>query len=400
MKHPVRIAVIALIVLAAGSSYFLLKPKAPAELAKAPDSAPAAAATAGAPSGPGAGGGAKAPGGAPGGAGGGARPPGGGGGGGAGGGGAPISVTGVKVQPVLFAETIAANGTLRAEESVELQTEVNGKIVALNFSEGTPVKAGDVLVKIDDSSLVASLRRAEARRELARFREQRLAKLVDEGGVSKFDYDASRSELAVQEAECALILADIRKTEIRAPFEGVVGLRFVSLGAYVNPTTRIATLQRVANLKVDFSVPERYATRIHAGAPVSFKVAGSPRVFTGEVYAVEPRIDVGTRTLLLRAKCTNPDLALIPGIFADIEFTVSQAENALLVPAISVISGLDERFVFIAKEGKAQRVRVTTGPRTSTQVQIIKGLNPGDVVLTTGVQQLRPGLAVKVDLAK
>jgi membrane fusion protein (multidrug efflux system) len=309
-------------------------------------------------------------------------------------------VTGVKLAPVLFAETIAANGTLRAEESVELQTEVNGKIVALNFTEGTPVKAGDVLVKIDDSTLTASLRRAEARRELARFREQRLAKLVNEGGVSKFDYDAARSELAVQEAEVALILADIRKTEIRAPFDGVVGLRFVSLGAYVNPTTRIATLQRVTNLKVDFSVPERYATRIHAGAPVSFKVAGSPRVFTGEVYAVEPRIDVGTRTLLLRAKCNNPDLALIPGIYADIEFTVSQAENALLVPAIAVISGLDERFVFIAKEGKAQRVRVTTGPRTSTQVQIIKGLNAGDVVLTSGVQQLRPGLAVKVDLAK
>jgi membrane fusion protein, multidrug efflux system len=403
MKHPFRIAVITLIVVTAGFSYFVFKPKAPAELVSA--SVPAAGATpVAAVSGSGAGGpgGAgkamAAPTGAPAGAGGG-RPPGAGGpGGGAAGGGAPITVSGVKVQPVLFAETIAANGTLRGEESLELQTEVNGKIVALNFSEGTPVKAGDVLVKIDDSTLVASLRRAEARRELARFREQRLANLVNEGGVSKFDYDAARSELAVQEAECALIQADIRKTEIRAPFDGVVGLRFVSLGAYVNPTTRIATLQKVSNLKVDFSVPERYATRIKAGAPVSFKVAGSPRVFTGEVYAVEPRIDVGTRTLLLRAKCNNPDLALIPGIYADIEFTVSQAENALLVPAIAVISGLDERFVFIAKEGKAVRVRVTTGPRTSTQVQIIKGLNPGDVVLTSGVQQLRPGLAVKVNI--
>lgn len=408
MKHPVRIAVIALIAMAAGASYFIFKPKAPAELAKAPAATPGAPGAASAAAGPAEGGKpAGAPSAAPAGAGGppgaagGARPPGAGGpGGGGGGGGAPIPVNGVKVQPVLFAEKIAANGTLRGEESVELQTEVNGKIVALNFSEGTPVKAGDVLVKIDDSTLVASLRRAEARRELARFREQRLAKLVDEGGVSKFDYDAARSELAVQEAECALIQADIRKTEIRAPFDGVVGLRFVSLGAYVNPTTRIATLQKVSNLKVDFSVPERYATRIKPGAPVSFKVAGSSRVFTGEVYAVEPRIDVGTRTLLLRAKCDNPDLALIPGIYADIEFSVSQAENALLVPAIAVISGLDERFVFVAKDGKAQRVLVTTGPRTSTQVQIIKGLNPGDVVLTTGVQQLRQGLAVKVTLAK
>ena len=409
MKHPVRIAVIALIALAAGASYFIFKPKAPAELAKAPAATPGAPCAAPEASGPAAGGkpagapsaaaaGAPAGAGGPPGAAGGARPP--GAGGGAGGGGAPIPVNGVKVEPVLFAEKIAANGTLRGEESVELQTEVNGKIVALNFSEGTPVKAGDVLVKIDDSTLVASLRRAEARRELARFREQRLAKLVDEGGVSKFDYDAARSELAVQEAECALIQADIRKTEIRAPFDGVVGLRFVSLGAYVNPTIRIATLQKVSNLKVDFSVPERYATRIKPGAPVSFKVAGSSRVFTGEVYAVEPRIDVGTRTLLLRAKCDNPDLALIPGIYADIEFSVSQAENALLVPAIAVISGLDERFVFVAKDGKAQRVLVTTGPRTSTQVQIIKGLNPGDVVLTTGVQQLRQGLAVKVTLTK
>lgn len=313
---------------------------------------------------------------------------------------APLLVSGVTLVPVSFTEIITANGTLRADEAVELQTEVNGKVAALNFVEGQRVRAGEVLVKIDDSGLQASLRRAEARRDLARIREKRLTRLVVEGGVSKLEYDEAQGELAVLETEIDIIRAEINKTAIRAPFDGVVGLRFVSVGAYVAPATRIATLQHLNNIKVDFSIPERYATFVKPGASITFTVAGSAATYSGAVAAIEPRIDVSTRTILLRALCSNADFALIPGLFARVEFPVKQSDNALLVPAIAVVAGLEERYVFVARDGKAVRVRIRTGARTDTQVQVVEGLAPGDILLTSGVQQLRAGLSVKVVLPK
>ena len=311
---------------------------------------------------------------------------------------AALQLSGLRLEPQAFSETIVANGSLRADESVELQTEVNGKIVSLNFEEGQLVSAGDILIKIQDAPLQASLRRALARRSLAEFRRARLANLVKDGGVSQQDYDEAAGEVEVLEAEVALIQAEIAKTEIKAPFDGVVGLRFVSVGAYVNPATRIATLQRVAELKIDFSVPERYARHLRVGSPLTFTVAGSSELFHGEVFAIDPRIDVNTRTVLLRARTMDTDTDLLPGLFARVEFTVNQETEALLVPAISVVYGLDERFVFVARDGKADRVRVTLGARTDTHVQIADGLAAGDIVLTTGIQQLRPGLPVKVTL--
>ncbi len=339
----------------------------------------AAPATAGAGAAAGPGGGAAKP------AGGGGRPP-----------APPLSVTGVRINPQPFQETIAANGTLRAEESIELQTEVNGKVIALNFQEGQRVQKGDVLLKIDDSTLRASLRRAEARQALSRFRERRIARLVAEGGVSKLEYDEALGELDVLAAEADIIRADIAKTEIRAPFDGVVGIRFISIGSYVNPATRIATLQGIARLKVDFSVPERYASAIKPGSTMSFSVAGDPRTYTGEISAVEPRVDIATRSILLRAVCSNPDGTLLPGTFANVGYTIQESAEALLVPAIALISGLEERFLFVEQGGVAKRIPVIIGVRTTTHVQIIKGLAPGTLVITSGIQQLRPGQAVKV----
>lgn len=310
----------------------------------------------------------------------------------------PLDVSGVTVRTEAFAESIVANGTLRAEESIELQTEVNGKVVALNFEEGQRVTAGQVLVKIDDSTQQANLRRTQARRALAALREQRLARLVAEGGVSQLEFDQAQSEIAVIDAELEVLRAEIAKTEIRAPFDGVAGLRFISLGAYVNPATRIATLQGTARLKVDFSVPERYATLVSPGDPVRFTVAGTATPFTGQILAIEPRIDIATRSILLRALCNNPDGMLVPGSFARVEYTVQKSSEAVLVPAIALISGLEERFLFVVRDGVARRVTVTTGARTASRVQILEGLAPGDIVITSGVQQLRPGLPVKVRL--
>jgi membrane fusion protein (multidrug efflux system) len=176
----------------------------------------------------------------------------------------------------------------------------------------------------------------------------------------------------------------------------MVGLRFVSEGAFVTPTIRVATLQRLDRLKIDFAVPEKYALRVRVGSPVTFVVDGGERRYAGEIYAIDPRIDPGTRTVQLRAVCPNPGGRLLPGAFANIEFTLSSVADALLVPSVAVIPGLTEKNVFVVREGKAVRRAVTTGMRTETSVQIVAGLEGGDVVITSGLQQIRAGQAVQI----
>jgi len=198
-----------------------------------------------------------------------------------GGNGDALRVTAVTVKPAPFAETIMSTGTLRAEEGVELQAEVSGKIVSINFREGSRVKKNDLLVKINDADLQATLQRTVFKRQLAELKERRLSSLLKDGGAKQEDYDGAANELSVQKAEIDLTLAQIAKTEIRAPFDGVIGLRFVSEGSYLtaaaNNTIRIATIQAIDNLKVDFSVPEKYAGLVHVGSPIGFIVVGGER---------------------------------------------------------------------------------------------------------------------------
>jgi membrane fusion protein, multidrug efflux system len=310
--------------------------------------------------------------------------------------GAPVRVSTYTVQAARFAETVSSTGTLLAEEAVELQAEINGKVVALDFREGSRVKKGHLLVKLNDADLQASLVRALHRRELAELRERRISQLLKQGVARQEEYDIALSELDIQKAEYELIEAQIQKTEIRAPFDGVVGLRYVSEGAFVNAATRVATLQRLDKLKIDFSIPEKYAYRIQPGSPVTFTIAGGDRKYTGEIYAFDPRIDSVTRTVLIRALCPNPAGRLLPGAFAHVELTMMQLDNAMLIPALAVVPGLAEKNVFIVNEGKVERRAVETGTRLESTVHILSGLHPGDVVITSGLQQIRPGQAVVV----
>lgn len=309
----------------------------------------------------------------------------------------PLRVSSVVVQSAPFTEVVTSTGTLRAEESVELQAEINGKIIAINFSEGTRVAKGALLVKFNDADLRASHARAKHRRQLAGLREARITMLFKDGIANQEDFDTASSELEVQDAEVALIEAQIAKTEIRAPFDGVVGLRFVSEGAFVNAATRIATLQRLENLKVDFSVPEKYSGRIRLGSAVTFRIAGGDRTFEGEIYAFDPKIDTSTRTVLIRALCPNREQKLLPGAFASVEFPLAQIDDAILIPSVAVVPGLSEMNVFVWHEGKAERRRVELGTRTESTVQILAGLKPGEIVLTSGLQQLRSGQEVLTD---
>jgi membrane fusion protein (multidrug efflux system) len=308
--------------------------------------------------------------------------------------GAPLRVSSFLVKPQAFAETVQVTGTLRAEEGVELQAETNGKVVAILFEEGGRVAKGDLLVKLNDNDLRATLARASSRRELALRRKRRIEQLFRDGIANEEELDTVLNDVAVQEADVALTQAQIAMTEIRAPFDGVVGLRFVSEGAFVNASSRVATLQRLDRLKVDFPVPERLAGRVRKGSPVTFSVAGVASRTTGSIYAFDPRIDSMTRTLLVRAVCPNPEGRLLPGAFASVEITLSEVSDAILIPALAVIPGVADKNVFVAVDGKVVRRPVETGTRTETSVHVLSGLKPGDVVITSGLQQMRAGMEV------
>jgi membrane fusion protein (multidrug efflux system) len=308
---------------------------------------------------------------------------------------APIKVTTEVVVPAPLAEIVTSTGTLRAAESVELQAEVSGKITAINFVEGARVREGDLLVKLNDADLLARRLAAAYEVALAERREERVAELLKQGFVIPDDHDEALNEVNVRRAEIALTEAQIAKTEIRAPFDGTAGLRYVSEGAFVGATTRIATLQRTDTLKVDFAVPEKYADSIRLGSPIAFSVTGREQKFGGEVYAYDPRIDEQTRTLLIRALCPNPGGVLLPGAFANVELTLRETPDALMVPAEALIPDFEAAFVFVVEDGKAERRQVVTGIRTDSHVQILSGLAPGDVVVTSGLPQLRPGSPVQ-----
>lgn len=299
-----------------------------------------------------------------------------------------------RVMPRLLREEVTATGTVRAAESIELTSEITGKIVALSFHEGRPVKRGDLLVKLDDSELRAQLERAQHRVRLAAVQADRQRELLAGRGTSQQNFDAAVNEQRVLEAEANLIRAQLEKTELRAPFDGVIGLRYVSVGSFVDPSTRIATLQSLDELKVDFSISERHMARISSGAPVVIQVAGQSNPLEGQVYAIEPLIDATTRTIQIRARAENPG-NILSGAFATVRLGLREIPDAMMVPTTAILPGLNQQTVFVMNGGRAESRQVQTGLRLAREVQITSGLEAGDIVITSGQLQLRPGDAVR-----
>jgi len=250
----------------------------------------------------------------------------------------PLAVITHTVEPAPLSESVNATGSLLASETVVLQAEVAGRIAAIAFGEGSYVARGDLLVKLNDAELVAMRARAQHRRDLAVIREQRVAQLLEKGVARREEFDIASSERKVQEAELALVDAQIGKTEIRAPFDGVVGLRSVSVGAFLTAGTRIATLQRVSQLKLEFSLAEQYAARVRLGDDATFSIAGSGYRHHASVYAIDPQIDPATRTVTVRALCTNARRELLPGNFATVTLQLGTMADALLTcPRIGIL---------------------------------------------------------------
>ncbi|WP_103020977.1 efflux RND transporter periplasmic adaptor subunit [Salinibacter altiplanensis] len=311
---------------------------------------------------------------------------------------APLRVEATTLRPGTVTEQTRTTGTLRADESVELTAESDGKITAIRFAEGDRVEEGALLVQINDAELRAEKQRLEHRLSLATDRAERQKRLLAEGGVSQEEYDATVNKVEVLRSELDLVEARIEKTRVRAPFDGVVGLREVSEGAYVSPQTTIATLQRTDPIKLDFSVSEQYAARVQPGQSITFGVRGLERRLTGTVYASNTTVNADTRTLQMRARAPNPDGALRPGMFADVTVPLGEVTDAIIVPSFAVVPTLDGQRVFVAENGAAQPRNVTLGVRTDSTVQVTDGLSLRDTVITSGIQSLRAGLPIRLEM--
>ncbi len=292
-------------------------------------------------------------------------------------------------------DKVATVGTILSNEEVEIRSEISGKIEKIFFKEGGRVKKGDMLLKVNDVEPQAQLRRAQYRLAIAEQEAERQRQLFEKNLTSQENYNNAVNELNIVKADVQLIQAQIGKTEIRAPFDGVIGLRYVSEGSYITPTARISTLQDNHPAKIDFTIPEKYAGSIRIGDPIEFTVQGVSRKFAGRIYAVEAKIDPTTRTLRLRGLSPNPDGALIPGAFANVEIVLKEKET-LTISSFALIPELKGHRVFLFKNGKAESQSVEIGSRTDERVEIMQGVQVGDTLITSGILQLRPGMAVRL----
>lgn len=312
----------------------------------------------------------------------------------------PTTVTGIVLNPTEFSNTLSVTGSIDANERVDIRSEVSGVVRAISFREGGRIQKGQVLLKIDDSELRAQLSQALTRENLAAGTENRARQLLEKEAISQEEFDIALADLRSLKAQTQLIRAQLGKTTVNAPFSGTIGLRSISQGEYVTPTTVVATLVNTNPVKITFSIPEKYSNQVKNNSRITFTISGSNKKYTATVYAVEPQVEAATRTLQLRARAANDDGSLIPGAFANIILPLNTIDDALLVPSEAIIPVQNGKKVFVSSGGKAKEVMIETSSRTEKDVVVTSGLSAGDTVLTTGIMTLKEGSPVKVRLAK
>ncbi|HEV2508551.1 efflux RND transporter periplasmic adaptor subunit [Bosea sp. (in: a-proteobacteria)] len=309
--------------------------------------------------------------------------------------GVPVEVGAIELASVN--EEVEALGTLAADESVVIAPEMAGRVVALGFKEGEKVAKDQKLVMLDTAMLDAELKQAQADLSLARDTHDRNRSLVQRGSGTQVALEQATAQLASQEAKIQLVQAKLALATIKAPFTGVVGLRAVGVGDYVSVGKQLITLTNIDPIKVDFRVPEIYMTQLKVGQPIQLKVDAVPdRPFTGQVFAIDPVVDVNGRAVRLRATIPNGDLVLKPGLFARVTVVVDKRDNALLVPETAVVPDGVGKAVFVIEGGKARRMPVELGKRLLGKVEVVKGLKPGQQIVTAGQMRLRDGSAVAI----
>ena len=310
---------------------------------------------------------------------------------------AALPVNMLVAKPENFTETLAVTGSIEANESVVLKSEVSGKITGIFFNEGQRVEKGMLLIKVYDDDLQAQLTKAEANLKLTEDLETRQKQMLSTGATSLQEYDVSFANLQSAQADVSLLQAQISKTEIKAPFDGTIGFRKVSPGEYITPGIDIASLVNDNPAKIQFTVPEKYSQMLGRNTIIKYRLEGQPAERTATVYAVAPYIDPTTRTLQLKALAPNPNGALIPGAFAKIEVLMETQSDVILIPSESILSESAGQKVYLYKGKNVKPVFVETGTRTNNRVEIVRGIATGDTVITTGMMQITPRTMVTPD---
>lgn len=309
-------------------------------------------------------------------------------------------VTGVDayiVKTEAFGENIEVPGSVIANEATEIHPEVSGRVVALNLAEGRFVQKGALLAKLYDADLQAQLKKLQVQLEIAKTNEERSAQLLKIQGISQADYDASLLNVNNIKADIDIVKTEISRTEIRAPFSGKLGLKNISPGAYVTPSTVIAVINKTDQLKLDFTVPEKYTRNISIGQIVTFTFEGSDKKYTAKVAATESAVAENTRSLRVRAIVQTKDDKLLPGAFAKVRLSFAPDPNTIMIPSQAVIPQARVKKVIVYRGGLAQFNDVTTGVRDSARIQVTAGLNPGDTVVLTGLLSIRPEGKLKIN---
>ncbi|MEI8004644.1 MAG: efflux RND transporter periplasmic adaptor subunit [Bacteroidota bacterium] len=307
-------------------------------------------------------------------------------------------IEGYVLRPAVVDETIGISGTLKPFEETVLMPEAAGRVVMLNLPEGEFVKKGTLLVKIFDLDLQAQLAKAQNQYTIGKEILDRQAELLKADGISHVEYDQQALIVSSAKNDIDLLKADISKTEVLAPYDGVIGLRNISLGAQVTLSTPLATIRESDKMKLDFAVPGKYSQLIHKGTKVKFSVEGDTNKYNAEVMATEEGIDQNTRNLKARAVVTAHAPALTPGAYANVQLRLNENRNALMIPTQCIIMSERKKTVIVSREGKAVFVPIQTGVRQSGSLEVLTGLNAGDTVVTTGVLFIKPDM--KLEFAK
>jgi len=308
----------------------------------------------------------------------------------------PIAVEGFRVQTHAVSEDVEVPGTLLPFEETQIRSEVSGRIVQLNIKEGSTVKKGTLLVKLFDLDLKAQLNKLKVQLQIKEKTAERNHELLAINGISQQDYDLSALDVENLKADIETTEIAISKTEIKAPYDGRLGLRNVSLGAYIAPADIVTTIREVRELKLEFAIPEKYVKDVTPGYIVDFKVDRGEKTHKAKVLATESSVDQNTRTLKIRALVAETHPELVPGVFAKVNLRLDQDDRALVIPTQAVIPQARAKQVIVFHKDSVQFVNVETGIRDSAYVQITNGLKVGDTVITTGLMAIRPSAKVKV----
>lgn len=313
---------------------------------------------------------------------------------------APLSVEGYLVQGSVLNSSIDVAGSLLPFEETEIHPEVAGKVIMLSINEGSIVKKGTLLARLFDGDLQAQLHKLQVQLEIAKKTQDRQDELLKIGGISQQDYDLSLLNVSTIQADMQVLQADINKTIIRAPFDGKIGFKNISIGAYVTPTTIVTTISQINKLKLEFSVPEKYTSKIALGSMVNFSTESSERKYQAKIVATESGITAENRSLKVHAIVENTDKNITGGSFAKVNFDMGNNNNAIMIPTQAIIPQARDKKVIMYKNGIANFNTVVTGERDSAKVEILSGLAIGDTVITTGLLSIKPGSKINLSSLK